>query len=203
MLLLIIICVVYANDCSERTSYFRNGFFVNKNYHYYDPTTYTSSTNPMNVQDYKNYIKEKPCTGEWCVENKWGCNKNDNKNCYNVEHIIPKSNNISELKGCNVDVQGNLIMSYGAWNQAMRNAYYGEKVNIYGVEIMMAAYRSVYEVCHKTIPVAYPIQLCLVQSTAINYVIIILFIMCLSVAFLVVYIIYLKTYKVNDNVEMH
>lgn len=202
LFILILIVKIHANNCDDRTTYYHNGFYVNKNYHYFDPTTYSESTQPMTVQEYKNDIKKLSCTGEWCYNDKyndkWGCKVGDSKNCYNVEHIIPKANSIAELNGCSVDIQGNLIMAYGAWNQALRNEYYGEKTIIYGANRMMTAYQSLYYACHNKMPIEYPSTLCLSSTTGINYLIIICFILALSVVFLVIYIIYLNTYKIDD-----
>jgi hypothetical protein len=136
----------------------------NTDYYYFDPTTYFESSNSMTVEDYKNIIKSiMQCTGKWCVngDGKWGCKVGDSKNCYNVEHMIPKANNISQIKGCSLDIRGNYIMAYGAWNQALRNDYYGEKTLIYGVEKMKSAYKSVYLSCHGKEPLEYPDELCL------------------------------------------
>lgn len=198
MLLLIIILSVNANPCDERTSYYISGWNVNKNYHYFDPTTYFRSNQPMTVQDYKNKISLTPCTGEWCNygnNGKWGCNKGDSKNCYNVEHIIPKANSLKELKGCSLDIEGNLVMSYGAWNQALKNEYYGEKTAIYGNTLMKAAYQSVYEACHKVQSLSYPDALCLNKSIVLIAVII--FIVVLSALFIIIYIIYIKRERID------
>jgi hypothetical protein len=201
LFILFLIVKIQANNCDDRTSYYTNGFNVNKNYHYFDPTTYTESTQSMTVQEYKNYIKKSVCTGEWCYDDKWGCKLGDSKNCYNVEHIIPKVNTIAELNGCSVDIQGNFIMAYGAWNQALKNEYYGEKTIIYGSSRMMTAYHSVYYACYNKIPITYPAELCLSATTGIHYFLIICFILSLSTVFLVIYIVYLQTYKIEDSVE--
>jgi len=81
--------------------------------------------------------------------------KNDRltRNCYEVEHIIPKKNNISTLKGCDqLDIQGNYIMAYGVWNNELQNYGLGEKIEVYSLLIFKSAYDAVYQVCHGRLP---------------------------------------------------
>lgn len=166
LLIFLFINLIKGDSCDKRTSYYNAAFMPNNNYYYFDPDTYLESSNSMSVEDYKNTIKTNiQCTGEWCIDNKWGCKVGDSKNCYNVEHMIPKANNISQIKGCSLDIRGNYIMAYGAWNQALSNGYYGEKTFIYGNERMKSAYRSVYLSCHKKEPLEYPKELCIVDDT--------------------------------------
>lgn len=171
MLLLIFVFVfsIKGDSCNKRTSYYNAAMMPNYNYYYFDPTTYFESSNSMTVDDYKNTIKSVvQCTGEWCVNKKWGCKVGDSRNCYNVEHMIPKANSLHQIKGCSLDIRGNYIMSYGAWNQALGNDYYGEKTFIYGVDKMKSAYRSVYLSCHGKEPLEYPEELCLPNNEGVQ-----------------------------------
>lgn len=164
MLFLILFQMIYAdngNSCSDRTTIYYPALINNNNYFYCDYRTYLGGTDAMSPQSYRDLIKNTiSCTGIWCINNEWKCNQSDSKKCYNVEHIIPKANNIKEIIGCSTDIKGNYIMSYGAWNQALSNSYYGEKYIIYG-NIVKFAYRSIYFSCHKKEPEAYPEELCL------------------------------------------
>ena len=119
----------------------------------------------MNNDVFRQYTRNNiKCLGKWCIDKQWKCNFGDSKNCYNVEHIIPKANSIEEIKNCSLDIQGNLIMAYGAWNQALSNRYYGEKNIIYSSDIVRSAYKSVYLACHKSEPNYYPLELCLLEE---------------------------------------
>lgn len=170
-LLLICIWIVKANNCDERTLIYKSHINDNTNYYYFVPQTHMAGTAKMNAQDYRTYVKDVfGCTGKWCVEGQWKCNIGDSKNCYNVEHIIPKVNNIKEISDCSLDIQGNLVMAYGAWNQALSNTYYGEKTTVYGVDVVKSAYKSVYKACYNKEPEYYPNELCLV-NTSIGFVI--------------------------------
>jgi len=178
LLLLTCILIVGANNCDDRTLIYQSHRHDNTNNYYFVSQTHMEGTTKMNAQDYRTYIKDVlGCTGKWCVEGQWKCNldKNvrenistdfvrDSKNCYNVEHIIPKANNIKELEGCSLDIQGNLVMAYGAWNQALSNTYYGEKATVYGTDIVKSAYKSVYKACHNNDPEYYPNELCLINT---------------------------------------
>lgn len=163
ILILILINIVSCDDiCNERTYIYQNKGYENLDYYYFDPNTYIESIIPMNNDVFRQYIRNNiKCLGKWCIDKQWKCNFGDSKNCYNVEHIIPKANSIEEIKNCPLDVQGNLIMAYGAWNQALSNRYYGEKNIIYSSDIVRSAYKSVYLACHKSEPNYYPLELCL------------------------------------------
>jgi len=165
-LILILINIVTCDDiCNERTYIYQNKGYENLDYYYFDPNTYTESIIPMTNDVFRQYIINNiKCLGKWCIDKQWKCNFGDSKNCYNVEHIIPKANSIQEIKSCSLDVQGNLIMAYGAWNQALSNRYYGEKNIIYGSDIARSAYKSVYLSCHGFEPNYYPPELCLLEE---------------------------------------
>lgn len=152
-------------QCDERTRIYNDHGRSNDNYWYFDPRTFTKSTlhavTKITPQQYKTLInKDVPCVGQWCVDSAWKCNVGDSQSCYNVEHIIPKGNTIKEIGGCSTDILGNFIMSYGAWNQALSNKYYGEKVEIYGSEIVKSAYISIYKSCFNITPLVIPNELC-------------------------------------------
>src|SRR5436190_12329585 len=122
-LLLVLINTIDANNlCDSRTSVYNEQGIFNSNNYYFDMNTYMESHMAMKVQPYKNYIKASVmCTGEWCIDGQWICKVNNSQDCYNAEHIVPKGNNIKEINGCSLDIQGNLIMAYGKWNQKLSN----------------------------------------------------------------------------------
>lgn len=168
MFILLVIYTVTANDCNQRTQIYNEHGNDNTNYYYFDPNTYTESTKSIDNVEYRKMIqKTVKCTGKWCINDQWKCNGTDNQNCYNVEHIIPAANNIKEISGCLVNIQGNLIMAYGKWNQQLSNEYYGEKALIYGNDIVKSAYTSIYRKCQGTpvnSHVEIPGELCLYTS---------------------------------------
>lgn len=143
----------YEKDCDQRTQVFKdhgpsntNGyFFINKTYGGFE-----SCTVIKNNTEYRNLINNKfPCIYAHCnprASTPWGCISRTNKECYNVEHIIPKEHNIPELEGCNVNIRGNLIMAYALWNTQLSNSHYNEKKIIYG-NLFDRAYKSVYWCC--------------------------------------------------------
>lgn len=189
-LLLLLFSFVYANNCNERTSYYNGILIGDFDYYYYDHNTYTENIKSMSIEEYKlHIISTVPCTGKWCVNGKWPCKYGDSKNCYNVEHIIPTMNNIKALIGCSLNIQGNMIKAYGAWNQALSNEYFGEKAIIYG-SIFKSAYKSVYTACHNQSPTYYPEELCLPIFNIFNAMIVILLIIFIII--IVAIIIYKK-----------
>lgn len=205
LLFFIFINLIEASDniCDKRTSYYHDTFVSNNNYYYYVPMTYFESDNSMTVQNYKELIKSiSLCTGKWCVNNKWGCAVGDSKNCYNVEHIIPTANNIPQIKGCSLDIRGNYIMSYGAWNQALGNDYYGEKSLIYGDERMKSAYKSVYLACYKKEPTEYPNDLCL-SGLPSKYIYIILISIFMCALLIIGIIIFYHKFCQKSKIKLH
>ena len=130
LFLTLLIHVNIAVHCDDRTSEFNPKFITNPNYYYFDPRTYTEDKISISAPIYHTYVILKiRCGGEWCVNGNWNCISNNSNRCYNVEHIIPKNNTIAEIRGCPVDIEGNYIMAYGAWN-AVNDYYYGEKAII-------------------------------------------------------------------------
>lgn len=165
-MLFFLFLIVNANNlCDERTDLYNIHGNYNLNSYYFDGRTYTESLDIMTRQNYRYYIKNKlSCIGEWCIEGQWKCIIGNSQECYNAEHIVPRANKIKELAGCSTDIRGNLIMSYGKWNQLLTNKYYGEKLTIYGADIVKSAYRSIYRVCHGSDPLFYPDELCLSKN---------------------------------------
>jgi hypothetical protein len=183
MLFLLFLIINADDSCDLRTAVYDSHGYLNLNSYYFDTATYTESTTSMTPQIYKDYIRKQiPCTGEWCIENQWRCDFGNNQDCYNVEHIIPKANTILEIYGCPTDIQGNLIMSYGKWNQQLSNKYYGEKALIYGSSIFKSAYKSVYKACHESEPLFYPEELCFPNNSRIYIAIVTLILIAIMIS---------------------
>lgn len=147
---------IICENCSERTIYYNENKTDNKGGYYFDPRTHIIfSSDKIDIDNYWNIINNTiNCTGIWCKNGTWGD--------YEVGYIIPK------LGNCSVDVLGNLIMVYKDWNQALDDGYYGERVKIYGINLVKFAYKSVYQSCYGFSPLSYPQQLCLVNNP-LNY----------------------------------
>ena len=199
MLLFLFFLIIKANElCDARTAICNSHGYFNINSYYFDISTYTEETTSMTAQIYRDYIKNTiQCTGKWCVENQWKCLPGDSKNCYNVEHIIPKANTILEINGCSTDIQGNLIMAYGEWNQQLSNIYYGEKVVIYGSTIFKSAYKSIYKACHGSNPLFYPDELCLSNNSGIFLALILLI---LTIIILITILLFYFRYKKDEEI---
>jgi hypothetical protein len=150
--------------CSDRTKVYTEHGTSNEKYFYFDPRTYSLDTKDSSLvsnQDYRRLVSSAVnCTGLWCLGGEWKCVQGNSLDCYNVEHIIPKANKIEAISGCNVTIFGNLIMSYGKWNQQLLNGFYGEKIEIYGADIVASAYITVYRKCFGRIPSHFPVELC-------------------------------------------
>lgn len=110
---------------------------------------------PTTTQTYKKHVnQEVKCHGPYCFNGQYGCgSKSDTRSCYNVEHIIdrngPESADYARCK----DVPGNMIMSYGPWNQQLggiaRKSYQtslDEKTAVYGIDLINSA-RSAIQRC--------------------------------------------------------
>lgn len=186
LLFLTINIVDSSESCDSRTSVYNGHGIFNFNNYYFDSRTYMESHMAMMPRTYKENIRDTiSCTGEWCIEGQWKCNIDNSRDCYNAEHIIPKANSIKEISGCSLDIQGNLIMAYGKWNQELSNGGYGEKVAIYGSSIVESAYRSVYRAClDNNNPNSYPTELCLPSNNSWIYIVIALLIMISVAVFL-------------------
>jgi len=171
--------------CEKRTKIYKSNENFNTNYFYFDDRTYTESIESITLETYKNKIRNTTeCVGVWCTNKGWTCNYGNSRDCYNIEHIIPKAHTILEIYGCNTDILGNLIMAYGAWNQQLSASYYGEKVDVYGSTIFKSAYRSVYKSCYNSDPIAYPDDLCLStnQNLYIGVILLVISLILLSIA---------------------
>ncbi len=188
MLIFLLFLIVSADDsCEKRTKIYDLNGNSNANYFYFDERTYLETAENITPQNYKNnIINTIPCTGIWCIDKQWKCQFGNSRDCYNVEHIVPKAHNILEIYGCPVDIQGNLIMAYGAWNQQLSNSYYGEKVEIYGSGIFKSAYKSIYKACYNSTsdPTVYPEELCLSnnQNLQIGVILLVISLILLSIA---------------------
>jgi hypothetical protein len=169
LFILFVVVAAYDKDCDERTkvliehgnSNYNGFYFVDKTYGGFQSCK-TINTN----DDFRKYINQKfPCNYEHCrsgLPAPWGCG--NSKECYEVEHIIPKANNIPELEGCNTNIYGNLIMAYGVWNNQLSNTHFNEKKLIYG-EIFDNAYKSVYFCCKGQNPTTIPVPNCIVPPS--------------------------------------
>lgn len=152
--------------CDERTKTFLEHGISNNNNFYTVRNTYMrissdecAKTSPYKFRSFMDTNMK--CDGEHCVkfpdppEKSWACKSFDpswnTQKCYNVEHIIPTNHLIDELSGCDTNITGNLIMSYGVWNTQLGNTHYGEKELIYG-DIWNSAYSAVYKCCYGSKP---------------------------------------------------
>ena len=154
-----LIVIVYSSgdDCGKRTKIYNNHEHKENNKensnndkgYYFVPETYVGSDSTLKctkISDnsvFKKYTEKRiQCNKQLyqhCVLNaetgSWGCKSpdyNGNTECYNVEHIIPKKHNISELfkrdgEKCEVNIYSNLVMAYGAWNNALRHGHFEER----------------------------------------------------------------------------
>src|SRR5207253_728585 len=125
-------------DCRIRTQLFKNAGQNNDNYYYFIPESfvplhdsYNICTNMSRKDQIEYYMKivskNINCSFSHCFQGKWevifddtntkGVNYVKNPLLYSYEptFIIPKTHNISEIDGCNTEIYGNLIMSYGFW----------------------------------------------------------------------------------------
>lgn len=167
LILLFFILLVDANinetSCTHTKIYDSRGSNSNKDNFYFVEETYNYGTlekcSPMpdngNNDAFKKHIEAILCTGKWCIsstrwKNGWNCPDSTNQ-CYHVEHIIPKANNIPELQGCNTNIFGNLVMAYGLWNQQLNNGFLCEKEEVYG-SIYNQAYNAVLSCCDTPSP---------------------------------------------------
>ena len=120
----------------------------NKNYLFYDEETFgidlfSNSCEIMTKAKFRKYLnRDVNCIGEWCsIDDKYNCEIYNNKNCYNVEHII--DNKGPEFVDCNKNIVGNYVMAWGRWNQNLGlianrdyNSSTHEKGIVYGEELM-------------------------------------------------------------------
>ena len=202
LLILTIINVVFGAGCNDRTKYYDETKLSNKDWYYFDDRThYSSSLEKYDRATFRTMIKSKiSCTGKWCLNGEWKCGSSTE--CYHVEHIIPTANNIKELTGCSADILGNFIMSYGSWNVALSNGYYGGKVKIYGEKIVRGAYQSIYRACHGKQAEYYPTELCLPPDNFSNYIPFLIGLLVVLVVILVFGFLYNK-YQNDNDVELN
>ena len=106
---------------------FYNDFWTttnNYNFQFYDNRTFgMDRENPCEViNDNPKYRKlmnkEFNCTGQWCINNTFNCNRGDSRQCYNVEHIIDLNGGEFKNASCKA-IAANLVMSSGTWNQQL------------------------------------------------------------------------------------
>jgi hypothetical protein len=165
MIILLFVAFIACEDCDQRTKVFTEHGQINENGYFFVLETY-SGINQCTVisnTDFRNLInKQLPCNYTHCQSKSstpWGCIFGNSQECYNVEHIIPQKHNISELKGCDVNIPSNLIMSYGLWNQQLGNSHYHEKRLIYG-DLFDNSYKSIYWCCKNKNPETIPFSDC-------------------------------------------
>ena len=86
------------------------------------------------------YIKELEinnikCYGKWCIDGQYKCNKYNNT-CWQVEHIIDSNNSPFDSEEYDLNIYGNIIMTYGVWNNQLGNKGWtiveSEKIDVYG-----------------------------------------------------------------------
>jgi len=122
----------------------------NQNNSFYDERTFgidlfDDSCQKMTNSDFRKFMNANVnCTGEWCsIDSKYNCKQGNNRDCYNVEHIIDK--NGPEFEDCqNVkNIVANYVMAWGSWNQDLGviaskdyESMTFEKELVYGTEIM-------------------------------------------------------------------
>lgn len=167
MILLLMYCLrAIAGDCNAHTKVFtERGGPSNTNNWYFDSRTYNIGGDACRTFTRNDKYKELvdatiPCVGEWCSQvgkwkNDWNC-KNRGVSCYHVEHIIPKTSNVPGLLGCNMNIHGNVIMTYGRWNSALGSRFFAEKRLVYGDTIFKNAYVAIYKCCKGADPVTIP-----------------------------------------------
>ena len=106
---------------------FYNDFWAttnNYNFQFYDNRTFgMDRENPCEVINenpkYRKLMnKEFNCTGPWCINNTFNCNRSDSRQCYNVEHIIDLNGGEFKNASCKA-IAANLVMSCGIWNQQL------------------------------------------------------------------------------------
>jgi len=159
-LLILLITTAFAGinetTCSHTNVFLERGnsnednfYFVRQTYLYGTTFDKCYAMTGNDNSEYRKYISDSiQCQGKWCVNkalwpNGWNC---PNKQCYEVEHIIPKKNNIPEFQNCNVNIFGNLVMAYGLWNSQLQNKFLCEKQEIYG-DIYDQAYQTIKSCC--------------------------------------------------------
>lgn len=192
MLLLLSFLVLVDASCLDRTPEYNPEYVSNPNYYYFDPRTHINSYEPQSNTSYIiNLVIRLRCVGVHCIgidDGSWACNDN-NDSCYTVGFVIPTFSNIKELDGCDVNVSANYIMTYKPWNIALGNAFYGERVKIYGNVIVRTAFNAIYKNCFDTIPLYYPDELCLtndtIDITLVFFIILGILIFCIIVSYLV------------------
>lgn len=157
MLIWLVICVVFGANPSGSdgpTVVFNSHGPSNSNGYYFIPETFINidvCTHIDNRAEFLALLAEKniQCGSRyWCIDNKFLTNEAHNRNYYELEHIIDRSN--MEYGDCDTSIIGNLIMAYGVWNnqvgQLNWNAVKKEKALVYG-NIFSQAERNVITCC--------------------------------------------------------
>ena len=141
----------------KHTKVFTLNWHLNRNNTdiFYDNRTFGHQTDDpctvvMKNSDFRDFISELyDCDGPWCLNGTFRCIYGNNKNCYNVEHIIDL--NGPEYTSENKNIYGNLVMAYGLWNQQLGRLFnypanMNEKTIVYGQDNMSRA-RQLIEYC--------------------------------------------------------
>ena len=157
LLFISFVCLVIGQDedCSLRTKTFKNRVNRQPIQYYFGPQSYGlgDKCEPTTIDCFSASMRSVVCYGKWCIKGSktgdWGCELSSVSSpfCYKPTMIIP-NNNITELAGCNHDIQGNMIMAYGVWANELGNGSWGEREIIFG-DIYYSAYAAVYECCKK------------------------------------------------------
>jgi hypothetical protein len=130
---LLLIITALADECHHTPIFTARGN-NNTNYWYFIPITYSVQGQCVTFKrndEVRRIISSNACSGAWCRPgtkwpNNWNC-AGSGRSCYEVEHIIPKRHNITALIGCNTNIYGNTVMSYGKWNAAAGDGFLPEK----------------------------------------------------------------------------
>jgi hypothetical protein len=125
-----ILCNITKNDrCSQHTEIYKSynkdelkTLYLEKTYL---PLNNLIDTCKRYLQIHRNkYIKELEiynikCYGKWCIDGQYKCN--NNKACWQVEHIIDTNNSPFNSEYYDLNIYGNIIMAYGKWNNQIGN----------------------------------------------------------------------------------
>lgn len=152
----LIMLALLASNCDARA---RQRRVTKGNSKSYDRRTHGSrlgyrSDQVVSTSAYREYVRSHvKCTGKYCKNGDWACDRSNWKDCYNVEHIIDA--NGAELRAyprCK-NVAANLIMAHSGWNQQLGsiasknyNLSAIEKEAVYG-SVMMELARASIRAC--------------------------------------------------------
>ena len=147
-------CPTSSSLCNQPTQIFseyekgeipKSSIFLSSTYlpkYGFDPCTKYGSRN-----EYISYLTDNrvACVGPWCLNGMFSCSNLGN-NCWQVEHIIDKSNSDLSDAGYNVNIYGNIVMAYGKWNQQI-----GQRVWPIVAEEKSIIYGDIYEQARQNI----------------------------------------------------